>query len=424
MGDVGTNVSCRSTSAYPGGVPAVVVPTGPDELYTALRAALTEPPSSATVVALEAPGHDPSLLPGDAALVVRTSGSTGAPREVVATRSALLASIEATAARLGGHGRWLLALPWHHVAGAQVVARSVVAGTTPASLPAGEPFTSGLLARVADEFFATGTGAPAGRSPTPTYLSLVPTQLHRVMTDAADPTGRRALDALRRFDAVLVGGAATAPALLAQARSAGVRVVTTYGMSETCGGCVYDGRPLDGVRVRVAASGRVELGGPVVAWGYLGDPDATTGSFGADDDGTRWFRTSDVGAFDADTAQLRVLGRADDVIVTGGEKVAPLAVEHALDGIEGVGEVCVVGIDDAEWGTAVAVVLVDPGAPGLRPAPDALRRRVREAVRERAGRRAVPRHVVVAPALPLRGPGKVDRRTLAAQVASAVRAGG
>ncbi|PJI95010.1 AMP-binding protein [Luteimicrobium subarcticum] len=421
-------------------MPPVVVPASLPELAAALQDALAGPADDAPVVALRPLLHAAAPLPTGGALVVRTSGSTGDAREVVLPRAALLASIGATARRLGGHGRWLLALPWEHVAGAQVVARAVVSqavrgGDLPCAALPDVPFTPDAFADAAEPFLDVDIGDGAS----PAYLSLVPTQLHRLLTDAAtdavtDPAGPeprpggRALAALRRFDAVLLGGAAVAPDLLSRARAARVRVVTTYGMSETCGGCVYDGRPLDGVRVELDGDGRVLLRGPMVAAGYLGDPGTTAAAFGDGPD--RFFRTSDLGAF-ADDGRLRVLGRADDVVVTGGEKVAPLAVEHALTAAADLWkpplwprgstpEVCVVGVPDAEWGQAVVAVVVDPAAHAAAPAPDALRTAVRAAVTARASSRAAPRHVVVVPSLPLRGPGKIDRTGLAALVRDVV----
>uniref|UniRef100_UPI000B15AE02 AMP-binding enzyme n=1 Tax=Cellulosimicrobium cellulans TaxID=1710 RepID=UPI000B15AE02 len=282
--------------------------------------------------------------------------------------------------------------------GVQVVARAH-AGHGLTAAPDGEPFT-------AAGFAALVRRAPRGVR---RYVSLVPTQLHRLVAaaDAAEPAG---LDALCSLDAVLLGGAATPAALLRRAREAGARVVTTYGMTETCGGCVYDGVPLDGVRVRLdPGSGVVELAGPVLADGYLGEPAATAAAFRTDADGTRWFRTSDLGRLD-DGARLTVLGRADDVLVTGGVNVAPAAVEDVVAGVEGVGEACVVGVPDPEWGTAVvAVVTLVAGAT----MSDALVATVRRAVADRLGRAAAPRRVVVVDDLPRRGPGKVDRAAVA-----------
>ena len=334
----------------------------------------------------------------DACVVVPTSGSTGEPRRVKISATALRASGEATAARLGGHGAWLLALPTTHVAGLQVVARSVLAGTEPVVLDLSAGFRGTAFAEAAARL------APGRR-----LTSLVPTQVHRLLAEAraGSPAG---LEALAGFDAVLLGGAATPPTVRAALRDASVQVVTTYGMSETAGGCVYDGHPLDGVRVRTV-DGRVELSGPVLADGYVDDPVATAAAFVAVGTGARWFRTSDLGEVAAD-GTLTVLGRADDVVITGGVNVAPAAVEAALTGLDEVGEACVVGLPDPEWGqVVVAVVTVAPGAADV--SEDTLLAQARAVVTDTLGAPAAPRHVVVTDALALRGPGKVDRRAVA-----------
>lgn len=389
---------------YPGRVsrPVRVVPATPTtvpELTAALTAALDGTgPAVLPVEASDAggTGRDETAgeVPDDVALLVRTSGSTGTPREVMLTATALRASGAATEARLAGPGRWLLPLPPAHVAGLQVLVRSILAGTQPAVLPG--PFRA--------EAFAAAVAATT-RDDGPRYTSLVPTQVHRLLDSAA---GR---EALASFDAVLLGGAAASPALLAAARSAGARVVTTYGMSETCGGCVYDGVPLDGVAVDLDPDdGRVRLAGPVIAAGYRGRPDLDAQLFEVRD-GTRWLRTSDLGRWDAD-GRLEVLGRADDVLVTGGVKVPPAAVERVLAALPGVGEVLVVGVPDPEWGQAlVAVVAPAAGAP----APDLAD--LRDAAAAALGGPAAPRHLVTVRALPLRGPGKPDRRGAAALAA-------
>ncbi len=345
-------------------------------------------------------------VPGPVALVVRTSGSTGRARHVLLDRDALAASAAATRARLGGPARWLLALPLDHVAGLQVVARSLLtpapgadgpgalaaAATGPAPAVVAGPADAAALADAVRRERAT--------TDLPLVTSLVPTQLRRAVE-----AGPAVLEALRGLHAILVGGAATPAPLLAQARDAGLRVVTTYGMTETCGGCVYDGAPLDGVEVALDDRGRVLLGGPVLARGYLDDPAGQAAAFPTLD-GRRWHRTSDLGRL-AD-GRLTVLGRADDVVVTGGENVAPAAVEAAVAalGPRHVAEVCVVGVPDAEWGAAVVAVVV-PG-----PVPPALED-VRSAVRRTLGPAAAPRHLVLVDALPLRGPGKVDRAAVA-----------
>lgn len=440
-------------SSGPGGTPGTASsPGGPvHALLTALGAALDGTgPAVLPVPADEPPPERPGEVPDDVALVVRTSGSTGVPRDVLLSAAALRASGEATAARLGGHGRWLLALPPVHVAGVQVLVRSLLAGTEPVVLAPG-PFRADAFERAVRELDPPGTGGPGGPQGTPArvtgststapggpaapgrrYTSLVPTQLHRLLASPG------ALDALRTFDAVLVGGAATAAGLLADARAAGVRVVTTYGMSETCGGCVYDGVPLDGVEVDVdPADGRVLLAGPVLATGYRDRPDLDAEAFVERGD-RRWLRTGDLGELVAVGPSspavpggtpagpatvspaphgsppagaghvLRVLGRADDVLVTGGAKVAPAAVERVVGALDGVADVCVVGLPDPEWGQSVTAVLVlHDGA--RAPAHDD----VRAAVARSLGHAAAPRAVVVVESLPLRGPGKPDRAAVA-----------
>ncbi len=344
-------------------------------------------------------------VPDDVAVVVRTSGSTGDPHGVLLTTAALRASASATAARLGGPGRWLLTLPTEHVAGLQVVVRSVLAGGEPVVGAGGAFRANSFAAAVRRLVDATDGAAPSRR-----YGSLVPTQLYRAL---ASP---QAVAALRDLDAVLVGGAATGDGLLQRARDAGVPVVTTYGMSETCGGCVYDDRPLDGVRVGLQPDGRVLLAGPVLARGYLGRPDLDEQAF-VRRDGVRWLRTGDVGEITSgpEGTRLRVLGRIDDVVVTGGVNVLPAAVERVIGALDGVDQVCVVDLPDPEWGRAI-VALVVP-SPGSRVPVDA---RVRAEVAAALGRAAAPRRVLLVDALPLRGPGKPDRQAARRLAAAAL----
>jgi o-succinylbenzoate---CoA ligase len=375
------------------------LPARADALLPALAAALsgTGPAVSPVAAVPSSDGSSaPLTVPDDTVLVVRTSGSTGDPRGVLLSSDALRASGAATEARLGGPGRWLLALPPEHVAGAQVLVRSVLAGTSPVVLP-DRPFRAQVLTHALRELTHDG----------PRYTSLVPTQLVRVLDDP------EATDALAGLDAVLVGGAASAPDLLTRARSAGIRVVTTYGMSETCGGCVYDRRPLSGVSVRLSGTGRVLLAGPVLATGYLGRPDLDAVAF-AEVDGVRHHVTNDVGELDA-TGELRILGRADDVILTGATNVAPGPVEALLAALPDVLEACVVGVPDPEWGQVVVAVLVlRPGAaaPSLAAARDVVTSALPAA--------HAPRHLLTVPSLPLRGPGKIDRRAVARHAAAAL----
>lgn len=379
----------------------------PDDVVPAVRAALDGtgpalaplPPGGRGLggdAVAGAGGAAVDVVPDGVALVVTTSGSTGEPRAVLLDAAALEASAHATHERLGGPGRWLLCLPVHHVAGLQVVVRSLLAGTTPLVALAGRFDPAAVAARLAD--------LPAGERPR--YVSLVPTQVHRILAAAGDGVGQDRLpDRLRAWaglDAILVGGAATPPALLERGRRAGLRLVTTYGATETGGGCVYDGVPLAGVTAEVR-DGVVHLAGPTLARGYLSRPDLDAAAFPVLD-GRRWFRTGDAG--EVADGRLVVHGRLDDVVVTGGVKVAPAAVEAALAEVPGVGQVCVVGVPDDEWGAAVVAVVVPDGAP---PALD----EARAAVRRTLGPAAAPRRLLVVDALPERGPGKVDRAAVA-----------
>ena len=303
------------------------------------------------------------------AVVVGTSGSTGVPKGVELSATALRHSARASLDRVGARPgeRWLCCLPVTHVAGLAVLVRSLVSGTEP------------VLAERAD----AGTVAASGCA----HVSLVPTQLQRLLLQAG------AHGPLAGFSSVLLGGAATPAGLLDAARHARVPVVTTYGMTETCGGCVYDGVPLDGVRAEVRDDGRIWLSGPVLFTGYLGGPRAPA-------DG--WFRTGDLGLLDAE-GRLAVRGRADDVINTGGHKVVPGEVAAALQSCPGVREVAVVGQPDPEWGQRVVAVVV-PADPGDPPALELLRRHVRE----RLPRYAIPSRVVLVDAVPMLPSGKHD----------------
>jgi O-succinylbenzoic acid--CoA ligase len=315
------------------------------------------------------------------ALVVATSGSTGTPKGALLSAAALRASGAGAYRHLGGPGSWLLALPAHHVAGMQVLVRSVLAGTEPVVVsPGAAPAELEVaLARM-----------PAGRR----YGSLVPTQL----VTALDHPG--ATTALASLDALLLGGAATPPALLTRAVAAGITVVRTYGMSETCGGCVYDGVPLDGVAVRISG-GRVLLGGPTLAAGYRGHPEHPAWAEPG------WFRTDDAGVLT--DGVLTVLGRLDDAISTGGLTVVPQVVEAALGTHPGVRECVVLGVPDERWGQRVVAVVVPTSQP-----PSLAE--LRDHVARTLDRSAAPRELHLRTGLPLRGPGKVDRRALLAEL--------
>jgi O-succinylbenzoic acid--CoA ligase len=347
------------------------------------------------------PTQAAASLPEGTAVVVRTSGSTGAPKATALTVDALAASSMGTAIRLRGEGQWLLAVPLEYVAGVQVLVRSLFAGTRPWAMDLSGGFTPEAFSEAA-----------ANLTDPIRFTSLVPTQLRRLLDDGSP----QVLAALQRFNAVLLGGAAIPPGLLDRAREAGVTVVTTYGSAETCGGCVYDGEPLEGVEVQLV-DGRVWLGGTVVAAGYVGDPERTAEHFRTDPDGERWYVSSDLGEVGED-GRLHILGRADDVVITGGVKASAARVAAELEALDGVREAFVAGVDDPEWGQALAaaVVLHAPGhgsghAPGTEGAPAATLEAVRRAAVVRLGWLA-PKTWLELEALPLLPNGKPDRRAI------------
>jgi o-succinylbenzoate---CoA ligase len=323
-------------------------------------------PARARVLAAarpEEPAED-----GDA-LVVATSGTTGEPKAAVLTHDAIAASARATSARLRidpAADRWLACLPLAHVGGLSVVTRALLTGT---------PVT------VHDGFDAATVEAAARDGAT--LVSLVPAALRRI-----DPT---------LFRSIVLGGSAMPPDLPSNA-------VTTYGMTETGSGVVYDGVPLEGVEIRIV-DGEIHLRCPMLLRGYRDGTDPR------DADG--WFATGDAGAWDPDpvAGRLRVDGRMGDVIVTGGEKVWPAVVERVLGGWEAVAEVAVAGRPDPEWGRRVVAVIV-PADPAAPPTLDA----VRDVVKAELPAYAAPREVIIAGALPRTGIGKVSRRALTASL--------
>lgn len=341
----------------------------------------------AVAAAVPAASSPPPTVPQRVALVIETSGSTGQQKRVALSADALLASAAAADAAIGGRGRWLLALPTHYIAGVNVLTRSIVAGAAPSLMPEGS-FTAGAFAEAVE------------RMPQPTpelprrYTALVPVQVARAL-DA--PEGMRAL---RSFDAVLVGGQALPGPLRERAESAGVRVVTTYGASETSGGCVYDGVPLGTVRAELV-DGELQLAGPMLAEGYLDAPERTETAFVVRD-GTRWYRTDDLATIE--DGIVRVIGRRDDVIVSGGEKVALGAVERAVRELPGLDTAVVARRASPEWGSVPVVV-------SERPVDLAM---LRDRLEARLGRAARPAAVIVVDAMPMLPTGKPDRRAIAA----------
>lgn len=342
----------------------------------------------------------PTEVDDGVALVVETSGSTDRPKRVALSASALVASADATHDALGGAGHWLLALPGHYIAGAQVLVRSIVAGLEPVVLDS-------ALGEGGFDAAAFAEASARLVPDVPHYTSLVPVQLARVVETAERDAFVAA--ALRSFDAVLVGGQALGADIAGRADELGARIVRTYGSSETAGGCVYDGRPLERVRIRIV-DGEVQLGGPTLAEGYLGDEERTARAF-VRDRGERWYRTGDLGELDAD-GRLRIRGRADDVIISGGVKVALGEVERAVRSLAGLGEAVVIAIDDAEWGQRAAVVVERADASPDSASGDAIARLA--AATDAAGLppAARPTRVVLLDALPRLASGKPDRRAI------------
>ncbi|MCW2753723.1 MAG: hypothetical protein JWQ32_1134 [Marmoricola sp.] len=299
-------------------------------------------------------------------LVIETSGSTGQPKRVMLSRDAMRASALATQERLGGPGQWVLNLPPNYVAGVQVLYRSVVAGTEPV---------------VFGHSFVNAFRAISARA----YVSLVPTQVVRLLKHEVE------VEVLRRFDAVLVGGGPLRTAVREEAERAGLRIVQTYGMSETCGGCVYDGEPLAGVDVRIDDD-QVYLRGPMLFDGYEGEPERTAAAFR---DG--WLVTNDLGHW-ADDGRLRIDGRADDVIISGGVKVPAHSVgAMVFVGVSG-SPVEIIGVPDPEWGERVVAVVAANDPISLE--------QVRDLVHPRSW---APRQLVVVKEIPLLPNGKPDR---------------
>ncbi|MBA4248743.1 MAG: o-succinylbenzoate--CoA ligase [Microbacterium sp.] len=324
------------------------------------------------------------------ALVVETSGTTGRPKRVALSAEAVRASATASESALGGPGQWLLALPVQYIAGSNVLARSLSAGSTPLPVPAGRLSAARVLEAVA-----------AMDDPV-RYTALVPAQLSRLVDEAeADDALRRALAG---FSRILVGGQATPAPLIERATSLGWHLTRTYGSSETCGGVVYDGVPVGQTTVRIT-DGRVELGGPTLAEGYLDDPERTASTF-VEHDGQRWYRTDDAG--ELVDGVLRVTGRIDDTIVTGGLKVRLGDVERIVREQPGLADAVVVAGHHPEWGEVPVVVTT------TRPDLESLRRAVGAAMPPEAR----PDRILTVDAVPLLPSGKPDRLALARRAAT------
>ncbi|CAN5267101.1 o-succinylbenzoate--CoA ligase [soil metagenome] len=383
-----------------------VVPAGdPGVVSVAVRAALSgagpailprEPvvaPQARHASAAGGPEHSvPGVVPKKVALVIETSGSSGVPKRVALSADALLASVAATESELGGEGQWLLALPTHYIAGVQVLIRSIVAGTEPVVMPSGH-FSARTFAALVDQMTAPLK-----------FSSIVPAQLARLVDAGEDDAGIR--DSLRRLDALLIGGQAVPAALFTRATDLGLNAKRTYGSSETSGGCVYDGHPIGQALARVTG-GELELAGPMLAEGYLGDDELTQRKFYTDA-GHRWYRTADSG--DVTDGMVAVTGRLDNVIISGGIKVALDRVERVVQSRQGFHTAIVVAQPSERWGQTCVVVTSEPFD------DDALSL-IQAAVTEVAGRAAAPSRIVRLDVLPTLGSGKPDRLSVARSLA-------
>lgn len=314
-----------------------------------------------------------SRVPASVAIVVATSGTTGTSKEVGISARALIASAQAANEYLGSKfgDVWSLLLPLHHVAGINVLVRSLELGTTPIDL------------------------RNASQYPRADFTAIVPTQLFRALNGDAP-----LLEHLKNCRAVLVGGAALNDATRESAAKAGIVIVSTYGMTETCGGCVYNGTPLAGVAVD-ASDGIIKIKGSTIAHSYLNDEPGWRESFV---DG--WFVTKDSGAMI--DGKLAVIGRIDDVIITGGKKISLGLIESALQDKFTENEFAAFSVPDAEWGSALHIAVGGSHSVSTQD--------ISAYLENAFGVAAKPKGFLILSALPMSGVGKVDQKTLAQTV--------
>ena len=388
-------------AALDGSGPAIApFPEGPPQLVASLMESIKPDDSSYP------------LESNDIALVVSTSGSTGAPRGVLLSQQALHASATAFANRFGTDARWVVSMPMHRIAGIMVLVRAHLYGN-PFEV---DPSTGGARQFTAPTFAATTLKAKrqSDADGRPLMVSLVPTQIARLLE-----AGSVGIEALQSYEVVLSGAAATPQPLLEQLRSYGINVVVSYGMSETCGGVSFDGLPLDDVSISLGTQddvepGRISISGPVLASGYRLRPDLDALTF---IDGR--MMTHDVGKLDS-SGLLHVLGRLDDIVIVGGVNVALSAVEAAIRHHPLIEDVAVIDVTDPLWGSLPLAYVV------LRSTDtdtEALTAQIKDVVSNRIGKAATPRSVHYVEQLPMLDSGKIDRLSLRLQAAQDIEQG-
>lgn len=337
-------------------------------------------------------------VPEDTALLISTSGSSGKPKTVALSAQALKVAAQSTHERLGGSGQWLLSLPLTFIAGASVIVRSLVAGTTPIQVPSG-PFVP--------EVFLECVEKMSGENK---YAALVPIQLARLLE--AVQTNKTQLEILKRLDAILIGGQSLDPVTKAKAYELGVNIVRTYGSSETAGGCVYDGIALSGVEIELdPLTAEILISAPQLATGYVGDHDRTKDVF-QKRNGKTWYRSGDLGALT--NGVLSVTGRVDRTIISGGLKINLDEVHKVISLNLGLTDAVVVHIPNLEWGASPAVVLETLEDKSL----EEMTQLITEEVVSQLGRAAAPALVMYVDVLPRLSSGKPDLVAITALAAS------
>ena len=375
-------------------------------LMASLAEALAGGPAVQPIASDETPS--PEHVAEGCALVIHTSGSSGSPKFVAHSAESIRASAEATNAILGGPGQWIIALPTHLIAGVQMLTRSILAGTDP--LVVSGKFSPEKLVRLALQLEADRR-----------YVSLVPVQLRAVIELAE--RDEEALRVLQRFDAMLVGGQAVSLEMRAAAHRLGLKLVRTYGMTETGGGVVYDGVEIGETEMRIRG-GEIQLSGPSLALGYL-DNDGLTAETFIEEDGVRWYRTGDAGSLLG--GMLQVTGRLDRVLISGGVNVSLDRVEALVHEMPGWAESAALEERNDTWGAQVTIVAAPShNADGGTADGDALRdgfEALAGAVKVDLGPAATPRRLVVVDDLPRLANGKNDYQCLAAMLQEPQRDG-